>query len=150
MDSLERAGIEPFVQGPGVALLSWHDPKSAVSVAFDETLRRSSRTNADARFGRVALTGARELASEWGVAGIPALMVYRDGILVFSQAGPLPAQVLDALVQAVWSLDMDEVRKGVNGQGARMFLSFHPERSPPFEVIGSDDDSGGAAGHRGP
>jgi thioredoxin 1 len=44
------------------------------------------------------------------ISSIPTLMVFRDGILVFSQPGALPAAALEQLIKAVRALDMDEVR----------------------------------------
>jgi thioredoxin 1 len=40
-------------------------------------------------------------------------MAFRDGILVFSQPGALPAPALEQVIQAVRDLDMDEVRSQV-------------------------------------
>ena len=39
------------------------------------------------------------------------LMVFRDGVLVFSQPGALPAKALDSVITAVRELDMDDVRR---------------------------------------
>ena len=44
------------------------------------------------------------------ITSIPTLMAFRDGILVFSQPGALPAASLEKLIQAVRDLDMDQVR----------------------------------------
>ena len=49
-------------------------------------------------------------------AEIPTLMVFRDGIGVFQQAGMLPAQAIDKLLDQVRALDMDQVRKEVESQ----------------------------------
>jgi thioredoxin 1 len=40
-------------------------------------------------------------------------MAFRDGILVFSQPGALPAPALEEVITAVKGLDMDDVRKQV-------------------------------------
>jgi thioredoxin 1 len=44
-------------------------------------------------------------------------MAFRDGVLVFSQPGALPAQALEQVIKAVRDLDMDEVRAQVASQG---------------------------------
>ena len=44
------------------------------------------------------------------ISSIPTLMAFRDGVLVFSQPGALPAATLEKVIQAVRDLDMDEVR----------------------------------------
>jgi thioredoxin 1 len=48
------------------------------------------------------------------ISSIPTLMAFRDGILVFNQAGALPAPALDQVIQAVRDLDMDDVRAKVD------------------------------------
>jgi thioredoxin 1 len=47
-------------------------------------------------------------------------MVFRDGILLFNQAGALPAPAFDELIQAVQDLDMDELRKEIEAQGGEI------------------------------
>jgi thioredoxin 1 len=45
-------------------------------------------------------------------------MAFRDGVLVFSQPGALPAPALDQVIDAVRALDMDEVHRAVAEQQA--------------------------------
>ncbi len=52
----------------------------------------------------------RTLAGAARIASIPTLMAFRDGILVFSQPGALPAAALEQVIQAVRELDMDDIR----------------------------------------
>ena len=52
------------------------------------------------------------------IQSIPTLMVFRDGILVFREAGALPPAALEDLISQVKALDMDEVRAQVESQQA--------------------------------
>jgi thioredoxin 1 len=61
-------------------------------------------------FGKVDTEAEQQLASMAGITSIPTLMAFRDGILVFSQPGALPAAALDQVINAVQALDMTEVR----------------------------------------
>jgi thioredoxin 1 len=54
-----------------------------------------------------------ELAAEFQITSIPTLMAFREGIMVFNQAGALPSQSLAQVVDAVRALDMDDVRKQI-------------------------------------
>jgi thioredoxin 1 len=45
-----------------------------------------------------------------GISSIPTLMIFRDGILLFNQAGALPGPALTELIGKVKDLNMDEVR----------------------------------------
>lgn len=64
-------------------------------------------------FGKVDTEAEQELAAAAGINSIPTLMAFRDGILVFSQPGALPADALEDVIAGVAGLDMDAVRKQV-------------------------------------
>ena len=58
-----------------------------------------------------ATEAEQQLAGSLGIMSIPTLMVFRDGIQLFSQPGALPKSALDDLVRQVREIDMVEVRK---------------------------------------
>jgi len=64
-------------------------------------------------WGKLDTEAQPELASAFGIRSIPTVMVFRQGILMFRQAGALPAKALDELVTEVQALDMDDVRKQI-------------------------------------
>ena len=64
-------------------------------------------------FGKVDTEAEQELAAAAGINSIPTLMAFRDGILVFSQPGALPADALEDVIHGVANLDMDAVRQQV-------------------------------------
>jgi len=80
---------------------------------FAPVFEQAATANPDIVFGKVDTEAEPNLASAAGIRSIPTLMVFRDGILVFSQPGALPAKSLDQLITAVRSLDMDQVRTQV-------------------------------------
>ena len=82
---------------------------------FAPVFQAASRQHPDVTFGKVDTEDQPELSAAAGIRSIPTLMAFRDGILVFSQPGALPAPALEQVIQAVRDLDMDEVR----GQVAR-------------------------------
>jgi thioredoxin 1 len=61
-------------------------------------------------FAKVDTEAEQALAAAVNITSIPTLMAFRDGILVFRQAGALPKDSLQSLVQQVGALDMDAVR----------------------------------------
>ena len=65
-------------------------------------------------FAKVDTEAEQALAAAINITSIPTLMAFREGILVFSQAGALPAPALEELITAVKGLDMDEVRAKVS------------------------------------
>ena len=84
--------------------------------AFAPTYEAASEANPDLTFGSVNTEEQHQLSSAAQVTSIPTLMVFRDGILVFSQPGALPPSTLDQLIKAVRDLDMDDVRRQVAEQ----------------------------------
>ena len=67
-------------------------------------------------FGKVDTEAEQALAGAAQITSIPTLMAFRDGILVFSQPGALPAPALEQVIDAVRALDMDDVRSKIAGQ----------------------------------
>ena len=64
-------------------------------------------------FAKLDTDANYELTSQLGIEGIPTLMAFREGVLVFNQAGALPGQALEQVLDAVKGLDMDEVHAQV-------------------------------------
>jgi len=77
---------------------------------FGPIFEASSETHADVVHAKVDTEAEQDLAQELSITSIPTLMAFREGILVFSQAGALPAPALEQVLQAVKDLDMDDVR----------------------------------------
>jgi thioredoxin 1 len=83
---------------------------------FAPTYEAASEAHPDLAFGSVNTEEQHALAAAAQVSSIPTLMVFREGILVFSQAGALPPPALDQLITAVRDLDMDDVRRQIAAQ----------------------------------
>ncbi len=77
-----------------------------------------SNANPDIVFGKVDTEAEPGLAGAFSISSIPTLMVVRDGVVLFSQAGALPEPALANLVQAARDVDMDEVRAQIAAQQA--------------------------------
>lgn len=80
---------------------------------FGPIYERVSEAHTDITFGKVDTEDQQQLAGAAGIVSIPTLMIFREGIPVFSQAGSLPAAALESLVEQVRALDMDEVKRKV-------------------------------------
>jgi thioredoxin 1 len=77
---------------------------------FAPVYEAASDKHGDIVFAKVDTEAEQQLAMEAQIRSIPTLMAFRDGILVFNQAGALPSESLEELVTAVRELDMDDVR----------------------------------------
>ena len=83
---------------------------------FAPTFEAASETHSDIVFGKVDTQAEQALAAQLQIRSIPTLMVFRDGIRIFNQAGALPAPVFEDLIQQVKNVDMADVKKQVTSE----------------------------------
>ena len=83
---------------------------------FAPVFGKASETHADIVFAKVDTEAEQQLAAAANITSIPTLMAFREGVLLYSQPGALPAAQLEELINAVRGIDMDEVHKQVAAQ----------------------------------
>lgn len=98
------------VSRPGIVLVDWWAAWCGPCRMFAPVFEKASQAHPDLVFAKVDTEAEQALAGQAGITSIPTLMVFRDGILVFSQPGALPAPALDQVITSTLALDMDEVR----------------------------------------
>jgi len=102
----------------GIVLIDFWAGWCGPCVRFAPVFEKGSEQHADVTFAKVDTEDQRELSAMYGVRSIPTLVIYRDGIPVFSQPGAIPPAVLEDLIGQVRALDMDEVRTSYEKQVA--------------------------------
>jgi thioredoxin 1 len=78
---------------------------------FAPVYEGASDQHDDVVFGKVDTEAQQELAGAFGISSIPTLMIVRDGVVLYSQPGALPAPALEELIGKAREVDMDEVRR---------------------------------------
>ena len=85
---------------------------------FGPVFEKTSEANPDVTFAKVNTEDQPGLAGSFGIQAIPTLMAFRDGVLLYEQAGALPATALQKLIEQIKQLDMVKVREDVAKQQA--------------------------------
>jgi thioredoxin 1 len=102
--------IEQAIKDNDIVLVDFWAEWCGPCKRFGPVFEASSEQHPDVLHAKVDTEAEQGLAMELGITSIPTLMAFREGILVFNQAGALPGPALEQVVSAVKELDMDDVR----------------------------------------
>lgn len=108
---LSTADFDATVQGNDIVIIDFWAPWCGPCRGFAPVFEQVSEEHADIRFVKVNTDEEPDLAGHFGIRSIPTLMVFREQVLIFEQAGALPKGALNDLIGQVRALDMVEVHR---------------------------------------
>jgi thioredoxin 1 len=110
---LTRENFAESINDHPFAVVDFWAPWCAPCRAFAPVFAAAATRYPDIRFAKVNTEDQQALAGYFNIRSIPTLMIFRDNVIVFAEAGALPARALDQVLTAAKALDMEAVRREI-------------------------------------
>ena len=113
---LTKDDFEKTVNESPMVIVDFWAPWCGPCRGFAPVYEKASETHTDVVFAKVNTDEQQELAGAFGIRSIPTLMVFRDKVILFQQAGALPGHALEQVITQAKALDMAKVHTELEGQ----------------------------------
>ena len=115
---LTKDDFEKTINDNPIVVIDFWAPWCGPCRGFAPIYEKSSEAHPDVVFAKINTDEQQELAGSFGIRSIPTLMVFRDKIILYQQAGALPGNALEQVIAQAKSLDMAKVHQEIGAQQA--------------------------------
>ena len=113
---LTKDTFKDTIVGNDIIIVDFWAPWCGPCKSFAPIYEKVSENHEDIVFAKVNTEDEQELAASFQIRSIPTLMIFREQIVIFSQAGMLPESALEQIIGKTRELDMDKVRADIEAQ----------------------------------
>jgi thioredoxin 1 len=108
---LNKDNLEDIIQNSKTLFIDFWAAWCGPCKMFGPVFEAAAAEHEDIVFAKCDTDAEKEVAAAFGIQSIPTLAVFKEQVMIFKQAGALPAPALEEMIGKVKDLDMDEVRK---------------------------------------
>jgi thioredoxin 1 len=113
---LTKENFEDVVTKNDLIVVDFWAPWCGPCKGFAPVFEAASEKHPDTVFAKVNTDAEQELAGHFAIRSIPTIMVFREKVVLFSQAGALPAEGLESVLTQAKALDMKQVHEDIAKQ----------------------------------
>lgn len=115
---LNEESLEKTVVDNDIVIIDFWAPWCGPCKSFGPIYEEVSEKHSDIVFAKVNTEDQQAIAAHFQIRSIPTLMIFREQIVLFSEAGVLPGNALEELIGQVKGLDMDKVKAEIEAAQA--------------------------------
>jgi len=110
---LTKDNFEKVITESPMVIVDFWAPWCGPCRGFAPVYEKAAQTHTDVVFAKVNTDQEQELAGAFGIQSIPTLMVFREKVVLFQQAGALPGSALEQVITQAKALDMAKVHQEI-------------------------------------